>query len=106
MPGAFVPCFVVLIDFALFLLILPFRDGADPAGVVVALVTGGLTVFDRAFVHGPVHAHARPRRDRLRDEGITTDDGALADHGVAAQNRCPGIDGHIILEGRVPPASA
>src|SRR5438132_5462308 len=47
--------------------------------------------------------HARIRRHARRHEGVTSDDGAPSDYGLAAEDRRVRVDHHVVLDRRVPP---
>src|SRR5450759_1784958 len=47
-------------------------------------------------------ADASVRGDRLGDEDVAVDDGALADHRVAPEHRRARVDGDVIVDRRVP----
>src|SRR5215470_4308500 len=48
----------------------------------------------------------RPRRHRMHQPHVAADDRIGADGGVAAEDRGAGIDGHVVLDGRVALAVA
>ena len=69
----------------------PGRIGIRLLNLVI-LIEAELLVLD---------ADLRAGRDGLREEDVAADDGALANDGVAAENRGARIDRDVILDGRM-----
>src|SRR5690242_13918686 len=67
--------------------------------MVAAVAALALALLEREL--GRLGRHAGEGGHAAGDEDVAADHGAPADASLAAEDRRPGVDGHVVLDGRV-----